>query len=67
MYYGGFGYTEAYTLPIWQRMWFIDRIQKEFKDSNKEQSRAAHTNDPQTRAMMGRARSQVPSKLRRFT
>jgi len=67
MYYGGFCYQEAYTLPIWQRLWFIERIQKEFKDSNKEQSRAAHTNSPEQRQMMGRARAQVPSKLRRFT
>ena len=67
MYYGGFSYQEAYLLPIWQRVWFIERIQEEFKRSNKEQSRAAHENTPEHRAMMGRAREQVPSNLRRFT
>ena len=70
MYYMGFTYVEAYNLPIWQRMWFLDRINKEIKQANEKQSgssRAAHGNNPEARAMMGRARSQVPSKLRRFT
>ena len=70
MYYMGFTYTEAYQLPVWQRIWFIERTNKEIKDSSKDgqaQSRAAHMNSPDARAMMGRARSQVPAKLRRFT
>ena len=62
----GFTYDEAYNLPIWQREWFIKRINKEVKAAQ-GQSRAAHDNTPDTRSIMGRSRSQVPSKLRRFT
>ena len=70
MYYMGFTYIEAYNIPIWQRYWFLERLNKEIKAANEAQSgasRAAHANDPETRALMGRHRSQVPSKLRRFT
>ena len=54
------------------RKWFIDRIQKEIKRSQEgggepQPTRAMHQNDAETRAMMGRMRSQVPAKLRRFT
>lgn len=66
MYYMGFSYREAYELPLWQREWFIKRINKELKASQ-GQSHAAHTNTPDARAMMNKARSQVPAKLRRFT
>lgn len=66
MYYMGFSYAEAFNLPIWQREWFIKRINKEIKDSQ-GQSHAAHANTAEARELMGRARSQVPSKLRRFT
>ena len=73
MYYMGFGYRECYLLPVWQRMWFIERINKEIQETNKKNggegaaSRAAHQNDATTRALMGRHRAQVPAKLRRFT
>jgi len=70
MYYMGFGYREAYTLPIWQRVWFIERINEAFKraaENNANVSRAAHDNTPDQRAMSGHARSQVPANLRRFT
>ena len=71
MYYVGFTYSEGYNLPIWQRIWFIERTNKEIKDSQKEggdaQTRAAHANSPDARSMMNRARSQVPANLRRFT
>jgi len=69
MYYMGFTYNECYSIPIWQRIWFIKRINKELKASNQNDqgSRAAHHNSPDARAMMGRARAQVPSKLRRFS
>jgi len=66
MYYMGFTYEEGMRLPVWQRKWFIDRLIKEIKQSG-DSNRAAHTNDPTTRAMMGRHRDQVPAKLRRFT
>ena len=71
MYYTGFTYTEAYRLPLWQRRWFIERINEEFKraqdNGESAHSRAAHANDPQTRSMMGMARENPPAKLRRFT
>ena len=66
MYYAGFSYNEAYNLPVWQRIWFINRLNQEIKKSQ-GQSHAAHANSPDARAMMSRARSQVPAKLRRFT
>ncbi len=65
MYYMGFTYDEAYNLPVWQRIWFINRVNSEIKKAN--DSRAAQHNDPQTRALKGKMRSQVPAKLRRFT
>ena len=71
MYYMGFSYVDAYNIPIWQRHWFIKRINKELKSSSSKDgtanSRAAHHNTGEARAMMGRARSQVPARLRRFT
>ena len=68
MYYMGFSWIEAYNVPIWQRFWFLKRLQKEIKDSaGNNGTRAAHQNDAETRALMGRHRAQVPSKLRRFT
>ncbi len=70
MYYMGFTYAEAYALPIWQRAWFIQRINQEFEKTNKNgeaASRAAHANTADQRALMGRHRAQVPAKLRRFT
>ena len=71
MYYMGFSYVEAYNIPVWQRRWFIQRLNKEFqkaRDNNAPvQSKAAHTNTADTRALMGNQRQQVPAKLRRFT
>ena len=70
MYYIGFTYREAYVLPIWQRTWFIERVNEEFKraaEQNTQASRAAHHNTPDQRSMDGRSRSQVPANLRRFT
>lgn len=70
MYYMGFTYVESYNIPVWQRYWFLERLNKEIKRANEQQSgasRAAHNNSADARAMAGRARAQVPSKLRRFT
>jgi len=67
MYYVGFSYEAAMRLPVWQRIWFIERVVEEFKKSNGEQSRAAHTNTPDMRSLSGKARSHVPANLRRFT
>jgi hypothetical protein len=71
MYYGGFSYAEAYNLPVSYKRWFIARIVKELnktsEDGGETQSRAAHHNTPEMREMQGRQRSQVPSRLRRFS
>mgnify|MGYP003662450267 CR=1 FL=1 len=70
MYWMGFTHTEAYGLPVWERNWFIERLNKELKqqqDSEHAQTRAAHHNDPETRAFQGRTRTHTPAKLRRFT
>jgi hypothetical protein len=67
MYYVGFSYHDAFNMPVWQRIWFIDRLIEELKRSNNEQSRAAHANTPDARALAGKYRSQVPANLRRFT
>lgn len=67
MYYMGFTYVEGYNLAIWQRHWFIKRLNQELKASKDAGSRAAHQNDAESRALMGRHRAQTPSKLRRFT
>ena len=71
MYYGGFLYDEAYRMPVAYRRWFIDRIIKELnrgKESGGEtQSKALHHNPPDVRALQNKARTQVPSRLRRFT
>ena len=63
----GFSFIEAYNVPIWVRMWMLERLNKEIKESGKNGNRAAHSNDAESRALMGRHRAQVPSKLRRFT
>jgi|GEM_PF-1391710 len=71
MYYMGFTYKEAYGIPVWQRNWFIRRINKEFekaRDKNQPaQSRAAHTNTAEARSLMGNSRAETPARLRRFT
>jgi hypothetical protein len=66
MYYMGFSYYECMSIPIYKRRWFIQRLNDEIKKSQGA-SRGAQQNEPNTRAMQGRARSQVPAKLRRFT
>jgi hypothetical protein len=62
----GFSYIEAFNIPMWQRIWFIQRINEEFKKSENA-SKAAHHNTPENRAMLNRSRPEVPAKLRRFT
>ena len=66
----GFTYLEAYHLPVWQRIWFLKRINKELKESSKKDataSRALQNNTSDARAMQGMHRAQVPAKLRRFS
>ena len=70
MYYGGFLWRETYNIPVSYKRWFIDRISKELKQSSESgetQSRAVHQNSPDVRALQGKAREQMPSRLRRFT
>lgn len=70
MYYGGFLWRETYNMPVSYKRWFIERINKEItrsNESNAPQSKALHQNTPDVRAMQNKARSQVPSRLRRFT
>jgi len=66
MYYMGFSYSEGYSIPIWQRIWFIERINKEIKESQ-GQNRSVESNTADNRSLMGRSRGEVPAKLRRFT
>ena len=66
----GFTYTEAYNLPIWQRIWFLDRMMKEIKqsqDAGDGSTRATQHNSAGDRAMMGRHNPHAPARLRRFT
>lgn len=75
MYYMGFTWEDTYKIPVPYKKWFIERLTKELNgkggdDNNPQplaQSRALHQNDPQTRALQGLDRAQVPSRLRRFT
>lgn len=67
MYYIGFSYEAAMNLPVWQRTWFIERTVEEFKKSNGEQSKAAHSNSHDMRALQGKSHTFAPAKLRRFT
>lgn len=66
----GFSYREVQNLPIPYKRWFIDRVIKELNkgsETNENQSKALHQNTPDVRAMQNKARTQVPSRLRRFT
>ena len=56
MYYMGFSYIECYNIAVWQRIWFIKRINEEIKKAN-GQSRAATDNSAEARAMLGRQRA----------
>jgi hypothetical protein len=70
MYYGGFLYRETYNIPVSYKRWFVDRIVKEINrssDDGNTQTRALHQNTPDVRALQGKAREQMPSRLRRFT
>lgn len=61
---------ESYNMPVAYRQFYLERINKEIESSSKRgetQSRAAHANTPDIRQLQGRARDQVPAKLRRFT
>lgn len=71
MYYCGFTYTEAMSLPVQYKSWFIKRLEKEFEQKSEAgqnpQSRAAHLNTPDVRALNGMTRQESPARVRRFT
>ena len=35
-YHGGWSFIEAYSLPIGLRIWFVERLQKQFEDEKKQ-------------------------------
>ena len=35
-YHGGWSFTEAYNLPVGLRIWFVERLAKQFEDEKKE-------------------------------
>ena len=39
-YHGGWSFTEAYSLPVGLRIWFLERLQKQFEDEQKAQEEA---------------------------
>lgn len=64
MYYSGFSYKDAYTLPVWQRIWFIQRINDEIKKA--QGSNRGHESSD-SRALQGKHRAFPPANQRRFT
>jgi hypothetical protein len=67
----GFSYTECTKLPVVYKDWFLNRLIKEINKSSEEgdatQSRAAHHNTSDMRALQNRTHPNAPAKLRRFT
>ncbi|MGI9359292.1 MAG: hypothetical protein ACR2ON_07805 [Paracoccaceae bacterium] len=39
-HHGGWSFMEAYNLPVGLRLWFLKRLQKQFKDEKKEIDKA---------------------------
>jgi len=73
-YYFGMDYKTYYNMPLSYRKWLIERVGKEIKKASEANaegasnipSKGAHHNLPEARAIAGKARAHVPSKLRRF-
>ena len=42
MYHLGFTYIDAYSCPVWQRFWFINRFKQELEQA-KEANRSANS------------------------
>ena len=63
MYYMGFTYRDVYTLPVWQRNWFLERLMDEIKRSNGDSKNTTKEN----RALMNKQRPEAPHRVRRFT
>ena len=60
-----------YNFPLVYKRWLIKRIEKEINKASEKgndiPSKAMHHNTPDVRSLTGKYRSQVPSKLQRFT
>ena len=41
-HHGGWSFTEAYSLPVGLRTWFLKRLQKQFEDEKKAYEEAKH-------------------------
>lgn len=57
-------------LPVSYKRWFIERVSREISRSSEQgntQSRAAHQNTQEARALNGYTRAETPSRLRRFS
>ena len=39
-YHGGWSFTEAYSLPVGLRLWFLKSLEKQFKDDKKQMDKA---------------------------
>jgi hypothetical protein len=39
-YHGGWSFTEAYSLPVGLRKWFMERLAKQFENEKEEYERA---------------------------
>jgi len=39
-YHGGWSFTELYNLPVGLRIWFVERLQKQFDDEAEEMRKA---------------------------
>jgi hypothetical protein len=71
IYYMGFSFQDANSLPIRQRKWFIERFVKEIKQSQENNSppptKAMHTQTPETRMFSNNSthRNISPNRLNR--
>ena len=64
MYYSGFSFRDAYRIPVWQRVWFVERIQTEIQ---KSQGQSRGHEGAEARALQGKHRQFTPANQRRFT
>ena len=39
-YHGGWSFTEAYSLPVGLRKWFVDRLMKQLEQENEQIEKA---------------------------
>lgn len=69
-YYLGVSLSDFWEMPIADVQWYMKRLQQELQPSGDDETRpnrAAHSNSPEDRALLGLHRAQPPAKLRRFT